>query len=221
LVASVAVLPGLASAQEVVYTEAEVKAAFLYHFATYVQWPDDGDAPITIAVLGAPGVATQLETFLSGEPGRRIRDRAVSVRRLEDLRDLDSDHHVLFIGAQLDDRLDVVVDALGARPVLVVTDARDALERGAMINFQVIGQSVRFEISLVNAEEAGLTLSSRLLAAAVHVETSQLWIGTQPLAPLLAERARHCGRACRAVLERGTGIHAQAGFAASATGHSP
>src|SRR5690606_9243395 len=57
-----------AVAQEALYTEVEVKASYLYHFATYVQWPEEGDAPISIAVLGAPGVATQLEEFLASEP---------------------------------------------------------------------------------------------------------------------------------------------------------
>src|SRR5690606_3431095 len=125
-------------AQEMLYTEAEVKASYLYHFATYVQWPDEGDAPISIAVLGAPGVAAQLEEFLAREPDRRIGDRPVVVRNFDGLRDLGADHHVLFVGAALDERLDDVVAALGTRPVLLVTDASDALGRGAMINFQIV-----------------------------------------------------------------------------------
>ena len=187
-----------ADAQEVLYTEAEVKASYLYHFATYVQWPEEGDTPISIAVLGAPNVATQLEGFLAREPDRRIGDRPVIVRNFDTLRDLDSDFHVLFVGEELDERLADVVGALGTRPVLLVTDARDALRRGAMINFQVIDQNVRFEISLRNAGRAGLMLSSRLLNAAIRVETSNLWIGTEPRGPMLAEQG--CGNACRSAL---------------------
>lgn len=196
LIAGVWLFAG-AHAQEVLYTEAEVKASYLYHFATYVQWPDEGDTPIAIAVLGAPGVATQLEGFLAREPDRRIRDRAVVVRNFDSLRDLDAEHHVLFVGADLSPRLDDVVAALGARPVLLVTDARNALDRGAMINFEVVEQNVRFEISLRNAGRAGLMLSSRLLNAATRVQTSSLWISTEERGPLLAWDGESCGRACR------------------------
>lgn len=203
-----------APAQEVLYTEAEVKASYLYHFATYVQWPEESDTPISIAVLGAPTVATQLEDFLAREPDRRIRDREVIVRNFGSLRDLDSNYHVLFVGAELEMRLDDVVSTLGTRPVLLVTDARDALDRGAMINFQVVDENVRFEISLRNAGRAGLMLSSRLLNAATHVETSKLWV-SEPIGPLLAERAQNCGRACRATLA--TEAHARLAVNAAQT----
>jgi hypothetical protein len=56
--------------------------------------------------------------------------------------------------------------------MLVVTDAPGALRDGSMINFQVVDQRVRFEISLAAAERAGLELSSRLLAAAMSVDTT-------------------------------------------------
>jgi hypothetical protein len=200
ILSSAVSLAGLADAQELEYTEAEVKAANLYHFMTYVQWPDEDETPISIAVLGAPGVVEQLEAFL---PGKRVRNRALEVRGMTDARDFDPDDDVLFVGAEFDDRLDEIVAAVGTRPVLVVTDARDALTRGAIINFMIVDQTVRFEISLVNAQRVGLIMSSRLLNVAMHVETSHLWIGTQPLAPMLAERAQHCGRACRAMLDGG------------------
>lgn len=178
-----------AHAQDVLYTEAEVKASYLYHFASYVQWPDEDDTPLSIAVLGAPAVATQLEGFLAREPDRRIRDREVVVRRFDGLRDLDSDHHVLFVGADLSARLDDVVTALGTRPILLVTDARNALDRGAMINFEIVDENLRFEISLPNAARTGLMLSSRLLNSAIRVETSNLW--TEPPGMLLANQARN------------------------------
>jgi len=56
--------------------------------------------------------------------------------------------------------------------MLVVTDAPGALKDGAMINFQVVDERVRFEISLTAAERAGLELSSRLLSAAMFVDTT-------------------------------------------------
>ena len=161
---------GPLEAQEAVYLEDEVKAAFLYHFGTYVQWPTEarpGEA-ITIAVLGAPAVVAQLEGFL---PGRTIQERPVVVRQLADIGEL-ADEGVLFIGAEHNARLAALLEMVGERPVLIVTDARDGLAQGAMINFQLIDQRLRFEISLPTAENAGLMLSSRLLSAALRVETA-------------------------------------------------
>jgi hypothetical protein len=156
------------SAQDPVYDADEVKAAFLYHFGTYVQWPDAApDAPaMTIAVLDQPAVAAQLARFL---PGRRIQDREVGVVEIASIEELGS-AEILFIGSRQSARLTELIAALQGRPTLIVTDVDDGLERGAMVNFRLVDSRVRFEISVARAEEAGLMLSSRLLSAAWRVE---------------------------------------------------
>jgi hypothetical protein len=157
-------------AQEAVYDANEVKAAFLYHFGTYVQWPTGAGAtdPITIAVLADPAVAAHLARFL---PGRRIAGRPVQARAISGVEQL-ADDELLFIGSANNARLAELTAAVAGRPVLVVTDAPDGLERGAMVNFREVDERVRFEISVPRAEEGGLVLSSRLLSAALRVETS-------------------------------------------------
>jgi hypothetical protein len=160
-----------ALAQQPVYDANEVKAAFLYHFGTYVQWPTQAAPtdPITIAVLGDAEVAAQLARFL---PGRRIEGRPVEARTIARIEDL-GDEELLFIGSAHNTRLAEITATIAMRPVLVVTDSPDGLEQGAMVNFQQVDERLRFEISLPRAEEAGLVLSSRLLSAALRVETSQ------------------------------------------------
>jgi hypothetical protein len=171
-VLALAGLLGAVEAQQAPYSEVEVKAAFLYHFGTYVEWPTTtGAAPtdaVTIAVLGATALVAELRDFL---PGRMIRGRRVEVRQLARIQDL-RDDEVLFIGKEHNARLGDLVDAVGARPVLIVTDAADGLAEGAMVNFQIVDQRVRFEVSLRKAEDSGLMLSSRMLSAALRVETS-------------------------------------------------
>jgi hypothetical protein len=163
------VLAGNSSAQEAIYSEDEVKAAFLYHFATYVQWPASvpADRPLSIAVLGASQIVANLDAFL---PGRTVAGRSVTVRALEDVESL-ADDDVLFIGAEHNARLTELIESLGDRPILVVTDAADGLDHGAIVNFQTINERVRFEVSVPAAQNAGLRLSSRLLSAAIRVET--------------------------------------------------
>lgn len=162
-------LPLAAGAQEV-YQDEEVKAAFIYHFATFVQWPEAAstDQPFTIAILGADDVAAELEEFL---PGRAIQGRPIEVRRVLSTDEV-QDAAVLFIGADQNFRLPALIREVDDRSMLVVTDAPGALKDGSMINFQVVDRRVRFEISLTAAERAGLELSSRLLSAAMLVDTT-------------------------------------------------
>jgi hypothetical protein len=164
-----------ASAQDPVYDPDEIKAAFLYHFGTYVQWPSAAPdaAAMTIAVLDQPAVAAQLARFL---PGRRIQGREVAVVEIATIEELGS-AEILFIGRRQSARLTGLIAALQRRPTLVVTDADDGLERGAMVNFRLVDSRVRFEISVARAEEAGLMLSSRLLSAAWRVEMAECCSG--------------------------------------------
>lgn len=161
---------GTVLAQQQAYEAEAIKAAFLYHFSTFVLWPEEDrtDGPFTIAVLGAEDIAAELEAYL---PGRSIQGRPMRVERLESLDDLE-DAAVLFIGRSENERLRRLLQRVAGRHMLVVTDARGALELGSMINFRLVDRRVRFEISLPAAERAGLELSSRLLSAAMFVDTT-------------------------------------------------
>ncbi|MBN1237995.1 MAG: YfiR family protein [Gammaproteobacteria bacterium] len=177
-----------AAARESAYSEEEVKAAFLYNFGSYVQWPvaDRPNDTISIAVLAAPEVAAELERFVRG---RTIAGRPVRVHRLREISDLEGDE-VLFIGAAENGRLSQLIDALDGSPTLVVSDAPDGLSEGAMINFRLVERRVRFEVSVPRAQEAGLMLSSRLLSAALRVETTRRDL-EQRASPALAGALRH------------------------------
>ena len=161
---------GAPAAAQDLYQDEEVKAAFLYHFATFVQWPQTATSgrPFSVAVMGDDEVAAELEKFL---PGREIQGRPMQVRRLESLDDL-ADDAMLFIGTRENYRLPELIGRVEDRSMLVVTEAPGALKDGSMINFQVIDDRVRFEISLLAARRAGLELSSRLLSAAMSVDTT-------------------------------------------------
>lgn len=158
-------VPGLAQERVAAqYSETEVKAAYLFHFASYVEWPAPGDS-VTFAILGDPAVAGALERFAAG---RQIQHRPVQVRQIQRIDELDG-AEVLFIGAASNRTLRQLVAAVNS-PTLIISDAQDGLRRGAMINFQLVDRRVRFEVALNRAQQAGLTLSSRLLSAALRVE---------------------------------------------------
>jgi hypothetical protein len=169
LAAALLTAPGRAHAQLPVYFDDEVKAAFLFHFGTYVEWPGEADPVATIAVLGSEPIARLLERFL---PGKTIGGRPVEVALLGSIEEL-TDEEILFVNSSENANLEEIAASVDGRPVLLVTDSPGGLRQGATINFRVVQNRVRFEISLAAAEEAGLRLSSRLLQAALRVEPAQ------------------------------------------------
>lgn len=174
LLVSIVGLLGLVAAQCPAQTEEysveSVKAAFLYRFLEYVEWPEGAhpDGPLTIAVLGDESLAEELHRNVRGRlaHGREVRARSVS--SVQD----GLDAHVLFVSPQWKKKLAAVAEAHARDPVLIVTEGEGALDRGSVINFLVIDGNVRFEISLSAAEQRGLKLSSRLLNVALRVEKS-------------------------------------------------
>lgn len=157
------------------HSEEEVKAAFLFHFATYAEWPPDAPHDdITFAILGAPSIAGELERFARD---RDIHGQPVNVRRIRSLAALGC-AEVLFIGPNHNDQLSQLIKQVDG-PTLIVTDAPE-LPGGAMINFQVVDEWVRFEIGLPAVQRVGLTLSSRLLSAALRVEMGRCHVECAP-----------------------------------------
>lgn len=149
------------------YSDEAVKAAYLFRFAAYVDWPqhDPAKNEFIIAVLDAPGIARQLTSLAQTH---LINNRRVEVRELQSVRDL-RDPDILFVGAGQAASLHAWKPSSPAGSTLVVTDEEDGLKNGGMLNFLVIDHRVRFEVSLTAAAQAHLTISSELLAVAVRV----------------------------------------------------
>lgn len=149
--------------------ESRVKAAFLYKFADYVEWPDSvfaqSDTPVTIAVVGADAVAAELGQAVEG---RKVDDRTVTVKRLKPGDSL-SGVHILFVGSGAAAQTGAWLQAARSQSILTVTESEGALTQGSVINFIVVDRRVRFEISRGSANKNKLRLSSRLLAVAQHV----------------------------------------------------
>ena len=173
ILGAVAMLLLLSSAAQAEATlERQIKAAHLYKFAGYVEWPDTAfataSAPILIGVLGDDLMVADLAQIVSG---RTIDAHPVQIRRIRPGEPV-AGLHVLFVDHTERGRMGDL-RAAGGPPLLVVTEHEAALEQGSVINFRVIGGRVRFEVALDNAERRGLKLSSRLLTVAHFVRMSQ------------------------------------------------
>ncbi len=148
--------------------ESQIKAAYLYKFVTYVDWPPStfaqADTPITIGIVGADEVAIALSNIKRGNSAR-----AVEVKLLKPGEPV-SGVQVLFIGIQENARLKRLLESLRSQPVLTVTDFPGALGSGSVINFVPVDDRIRFEVSVEQAEHSGLKISARLLSVAQKIE---------------------------------------------------
>lgn len=151
--------------------ERQVKAAYLYKFAGYVEWPEGSfarpDSPLVIGVAGADALAEQLEQSVAGHS---VNGRAVQVkkvRRGEALAGL----HVLYLGALEKTALQEMLAASRGLALLTVSDSDEVYAMGSMINFVMAEDKVRFDVALKPVALAHIRISARMLLAAYRVQT--------------------------------------------------
>ncbi len=152
--------------------EYQVKAAFLYNFTKFTEWPasafTSSNAPLVIGIVGEDPFGPMLDDFVSGES---VRGRPLTVKRLpagEEMRSC----HVLFISRSEKDRLPALLSRLKGSPVLIVGDFNGFAQQGGMVNLLLVNKTVKMEINQAPAAEAGLQLSSKLLRLASLVTSS-------------------------------------------------
>ena len=152
-------------------TDYEVKAAYLYNFGRFVDWPLKGTnvaASFAICVLGDDPFGQALDRILAGEMIGRQR---VVARRISSLQML-GDCEIVFISSSEANHLGKIMEALDKSAVLTVSDIPQFSQRRGMIQFVLEENRIRFEVNLTAAQRAGLTLSSELLKVATVVRKS-------------------------------------------------
>jgi hypothetical protein len=151
-------------------TEISVKAAFVFKFIAFVEWPPGSfaqpDSPVVIGVYAADDLADELARVVVS---RNIGGRGIVVRRLRRA-ELDADLQMLFVGRDGAAELDQLLVGAERNPTLIVTEFADGLDLGGAINFVVVENKVRFDVALAAASERQIKISSRLLAVARKVD---------------------------------------------------
>lgn len=145
--------------------EYQVKAAFLYQFFKFVEWPanafDATHNTVYIGVLDGGPMARALQSI----EGKEAKGRRVVVKRFKGLENLEF-CHILFIGSGMEDRLAEILDQLKGTSTLTVSDIDGFARRGGMINLITVEDKIQFEINVNAAERAKLQISSHLLRLA-------------------------------------------------------
>ncbi len=151
-------------------SEYAVKAAFLYNFTKFVEWPpdvpDEKDSLLQICVIGENPFGNELENIIEG---MKVGGKSVTVSYTRSAEEILS-YDVVFIAQSEESTLDRMLKILTNRAILTVSDIDDFAERGGTIGFFAEDDRIRFEINVDAAEETGLQISSKLLRLARIVD---------------------------------------------------
>lgn len=168
LISLVLFSPPSAGADSDRLNENEVKAAYLYNFTKYVEWPaasfNRENTPLIICILGNSPMNEVIETL----SGKTVRNRRLVIRHFSRIEDL-SECQVLFINASVKSPLTQILSAAASRSVLTVSDSRGFAASGGIIELVQVGGKIRFIINNRAAQSASLQISSHLLRLATTV----------------------------------------------------
>jgi hypothetical protein len=147
-------------------SEYQLKAAFLYNFAQFVEWPPDalGDSrrPIIIGVLGDDPFGSALDEITRG---KSVSGRRIVVKRFRHVKDIDA-CHILFISDSEEDREQKDMQSLAGSSILTVGETDDFIRHGGIIRFTMENSKIGLEINIDHARSARLKISSKLLKLA-------------------------------------------------------
>jgi hypothetical protein len=147
-------------------TESEVKAAYIYYFAKFVNWPSvvlaAPNDPIIIGVFGDNEFGALLESIVKN---KTIREHPINIRLVKEPAEFPS-CHILYISASELKRSKQIVEELRIRPILTVTEADTSSSAKGIMNLFVEAGKVQFEIDIAKAGQVHLQISSKLLRLA-------------------------------------------------------
>ena len=145
--------------------EYRVKAAFIYNFIAFTQWPDGiANHTINLCLYGEDHFGPEIDKLQEKSVGAR----SIKVLRVQDATQL-KQCQVAFFSKSTGNNLGGILSGLSAAPILTLADNPDAISQGIAINMNLVNDKIVFEINLGVARNNGLDISSKLLQLATKV----------------------------------------------------
>ena len=145
--------------------EYEIKIAFIYNIAKYVEWPNDSfkhkDDPLVLVILGDNPFTNHLDK-ISGKP---VHNRQLLIREITDKQEIPP-CHILYISNSEKNNAKKIISKLADQPILTIAAQKHFINAGGMINLIKQKNKIRFIINPQRAKNSGLSISSRLLKLA-------------------------------------------------------
>lgn len=166
ILAALAALPRPYTASGDSPGEYHIKAAFVYNFAKFVEWPSgafsDSSSPMIIGVVGDDPFGSSLDQVIKGKTanGRRL-----VIKRFPKIRDIQS-CHILFVSSSESSRLQKALEAVKGSCVLTTSDIERFAQRGGVAGLTLDESKIGIDINVDAAKRANLKISSKLLKLA-------------------------------------------------------
>lgn len=156
-------LPVMALEQD----EAAVKAAFIYNFTKFVEWPAEAEGPLQLCLIGE---TDSLLAALANLEGKQSQGRNIHVRSIGRNADTLDGCRVIVVGASEAGRISAILNNAQKHPALTVSEIEHFADVGGMIGLVVNNTKVQFEINAQAAQRANLKLSAQLLKLSQKVK---------------------------------------------------
>jgi hypothetical protein len=148
-------------------SEYQIKAAFIYNFARFVEWPTQSygapDSPMIVGLLGENDFGDNLAQIINGKV---IKGHPLQFKEFKSLAEA-TNCQVLFISKSEQNDFPKIITQLQGNNILTVSDGDNFIGAGGMIDLVIVDQKIRFQINDEAAKKAGLTISSKLLSLSI------------------------------------------------------
>lgn len=163
----------LLSAQSTGDREYRVKAAFIFNFTQFVEWPSHSfktpDSPAIIGIIGKDPFGSYLHEAISGES---MGSHPLLIRHFENVDEI-NDCHILFFNINDKTKLKEAIAKIKGKNILTISDANDFAKTGGMIHFYTKDDKINIRINLEAVKSENLVISSKLLKLADIVTTEK------------------------------------------------
>lgn len=153
--------------------EYQVKAAFIYNFTQFIDWPPNSftstNDPIIITIIGDNPFDDFLNIIVADE---QVKGRPIQVRYINSIEEL-GQSHILYVGEYSKSKMKELNELCKSRNILSIGEEESFIKAGGIIRFITVNNRVNFQINASEAKEAGFKISSKVLRLAEIVETNK------------------------------------------------
>lgn len=144
----------------------EIHAAMLFNFIKYVQWPNEGDGgEFVVGVIGDDNVFNTLNQWYNG---KQKGSKKYVIKKLSSASESTS-CQVLYVGKAKSKDFDDIMNLIGGKSILTITDGNGLGQKGSCINFKVIDGKLKFEMNQATLTSSNLKVSSQLSSMAIMI----------------------------------------------------
>lgn len=153
-------------------SETEVKAAYIERFTRFIEWPTNTldsttKASFVITVLGDNPFGSTLDNLFKE---LKVKNLPVTLKYTHNYNEVEGSD-IVFICNSERKNLQKILQFIGSKPILIISDGKGFAQEGTYINMFVDGNKIRYEINLKALKKSGLEVSSLLLSSALIIKT--------------------------------------------------